>query len=297
MKKTLSTVQEIHKKYNFEYFPLSDFLNVKNFTNGDNIFVISIECETIIEGFNERRFINNWEAFCTQEDLKDILDHPDKIDFEEVNNSKYTNKTNLFLAKKDYIDFFTKYGEEGSTLSDYYNKKSPPMLDCDFLSALKSDDYRVLEYCKETNIPYYFKDEDNNLFFAPIHLDYIMANINEKEFDLPALLSFLKEKDNLVFSDNQRRHNLYQSPLDENKKLEDFILEVPYYNRNDDDDEKYYLDFFVLPNQDEAKQILEWKEVHNNFSDIHSYQQYIIHHVLDGLAFKNNKNPSKKFKY
>lgn len=294
MKKSTKTEQKIYKEYNFEYYPLSDFINVNNFTHGKNAFVLSVNCQTIIKGFGEDKFESKCQVICSKEDLENMLKFPENINFNTLNNLNYLNKTNLFLASDEYINFYTQYGERGSSLAEYYGATQPPTFKGDLLEALKNNEYSIFEYCQETDIPYYLKDKDNHKFFAPIRLDYIMAEINEKVFNLDALLMFLKDKDNIILCNDDRKAKFFKTPLKENQNIKDFILEIPYYNREDEDDAKYCIELYLMPNKEEAQQISEWKENKDKSEDIYSYQQYIIHHVLDGLAFR--KNVTNRFK-
>ena len=249
----------------------------------------------MINGFGEDKFESKCQLICSKEDLENMLKFPENIKFNTINNLNSSNKTNLFLASDEYIKFYTQYGERGSSLAEYFGATQPSIFKGDLLKALRNNEYSVFEYCQETDIPYYFKDKDNHKFFAPIRLDYIMAEINEKEFNLDALLMFLKDKDNIILCNDDRKTKFFKTPLKENQNIKDFILEIPYYNREDENDAKYCIELYLMPNKEEAQQISEWKENKDKFKDIYSYQKYIIQYVLDGSAFR--KPNSKKLRF
>ena len=72
-----------------------------------------------------------------------------------------------------------------------------------------------------------------------------------------------------ILCNDDRKAKFFKTPLKENQNIKDFILEIPYYNREDENDAKYCIELYLIPNKEEAQQISEWKENKDKFKDIY----------------------------
>ena len=304
MKKTKEIDYSVKTLYEIEHRPLSDFTSVKNFTDGEDLHVISFKTTVQKSGFYSYTTASQAEKIIHKFHLDELIANPEK---EETINKSYKNENPIWLVKKDFLNEITEFGRN-TNLHQVLNIKKNDInqfISKDVLKDASNKDYQFVEFVKNENSIYAWRDSENNIYMEPMIFNYISANLENETYDLDSLVEHLLKRDDIAFLTNSESRNvkLLKCPMEINgneKEIGNIIDDIPGYNASDERNETICIVYY--PKTKDADKIINWKRSKES-QEIWNIDNFIIREVLGCKAFLNKKAvpeeeqvPKRKFK-
>lgn len=283
--------------YEMDSVPLSTLTNVSNFKNGDDLLAFYLSNKTCISGVFSKETTVNQEGIITKQKYQELIENP-----HDVNLMK--NTTGVYFVNKDYLKYLSKYGQYGSlaklenqkecSMNDFFNEKP--------FSDGEKEENEFIEYIKNKKGQVCIKNSDGQYFMSPFILNYIGADLDNKNYHLDEMVEYLIQRDDLAFIiENNYDKKLIKCPIvGAVDGLDKIIADIPYYNAEDDCSETINLVYY--PKSEEVQKIMNW-ELEKNNPEIWNVDNYIVRVILGCEKFRVNpiveeqkEVPKRKFK-
>lgn len=163
-------------------------------------------------------------------------------------NNRLTRMTSLTMFKKNIEDYFLK---NNPNTCEFFKKLESYEIKKPYSYMKNNDNWGLYIYdnCSWSLFDYNGEELPKGIFFS-----YIDACVDNSNYDLEEMLELLKNRNDVVFKDNQNK-----------------ILSIPSYNCN-----RYthsYLEFLWIPNPETFKKVKEFRDSYNRYN-------YIIENIF-----------------
>jgi hypothetical protein len=292
MEYTYTTQTIIDTNYKLTYEPLSTYTAIDNFTNGNNLFILSATKHSIVSGPVPEDNNNLFETIIDNDTLQQIVNTPYNI-----HNILQQSDTKIKLVKKDFLPFITQIGTNGY-LERITNTKYDKTPINDFIKCANSPDYEFIEYVGSQNCDAW-KNSKGDLFCPPIKLDYIDAQLHNKKYNLDDLIEHLLPRDDIAFIIQNPKPTLLRCPLiHDNKQIQHIIEDIPYYNAEDGKDESISVIYY--PKMQEIQKLIDWKYDNKFYSLALFIMNDIINtstqYLKEPISPESYEQPKRRFK-
>lgn len=308
MKIVKNTAYTVSSKYDIEFEKLSDLTEIKNFKDGEDLYVINLDSKTITTGVFEKTSTDNFNNVIDKDLLDKIIENPEKIEEFRMN---FTPQQPVYLVKKEFLPLFVEYGTRNvGQLLDNETKDLHiySFISHDIIADSNNEEYMFIQYIKSQNHDQTYIDNTGKKYMEPYILDYCMANLSNGDYDLDDLVEHLSQRDDIAFvieGKKYHEHLLLKAPLNGNEKGIDKIIEdIPHYNADEERNECITIVYY--PKDEHIDKILNWnqKDPENDKKGIYSIQSFIVKEILGGIKFAKNlpepvkeeSIPKRKFK-
>lgn len=282
MKITKETEFVTKNFFEIDSVPLSEFTDVSHFKNGATMFAVSFNNKTVISGAIQKETEYKFEGILSANQKNELVKNPLGFNFNK-------NTNGVYLVKKDFLDYFTKYGQYGQ-LAKVDDKKELNFND--FISSKPfsegaDDSYEFVQHMSGHNDGHFvLKNKDGKLFMPPFVMDYIAAHLDNGNYHLDELIEHLIKRDDVAFlvEKDWRKEAILRCPLKGDEEgVDKIIRNIPYYNSEENRNETINLIFY--PKSEDIEKILNWKENKDN-PEIWNVENYIVRVILDCEKFR-----------
>lgn len=288
MKYSKDTQFITNSHYEIDAHPLSDFTDVTNFnpvglSSEDRMFVVKHKQHVKVSGVFNKEETKEVEGFITGKELNDLVENPHATNL--ITGGKHTT----FLVSKDFLDYFTKYGQYGQLAKLVGNEElnfSKFVSKTPFTEG-KSKDKEFIQFAGKHSDEPVWKNTEGKLFMAPFVFDYIGANLDNGNYHMDELIEHLMKRDDVAFlvEVDFRKEKILSCPLHGNEEgVNKIIRNIPYYNADEGRNETINLIYY--PKQEDIEKIISWKENKKEHPEIWNRENYIVRVILDCEKFR-----------
>ncbi len=282
MKFSKETQYIVENHYEAEAFPLSDVVNVSQFKNGQDLWVVCFVNKEKVNGYLNRESEKSFQVITTKEKFKEFEKHPE-------NAKADSGKASVYFVKKEFLPYLTQCGQWGQ-LANINKQKEQNVNDFqvkDVFNQAKSEDCEFIEYVENPGDRQVWKDSNGKLYMAPFVLDYIQAHLDNGTYHLDELVEYLMNRDDVGFivEKKWRESEILHCPMSGNEDgVSKIISDIPSYNAEDGKDETITLVYY--PKSEDIGKIMNWKEDKANYPGIWNVENFIIRVILDCEKFR-----------
>ncbi len=262
--------------------PLSEMTDVSHFKNGSSMVVVSFSNKTVVTGEFNKESEYHFEGILSGNQKNDLVKDPLNFNFNK-------NTTGLYFVNKDWLNYFSKYGQYGQlaklddkkelNFNDFINKAP--------FSEGKNNGYEFVQHVSgHADGHFVLKNKDGKLFMPPFVMDYISAHLDNGNYHLDELIEHLMKRDDVAFlvEKEWRKEAILNCPLKGNEEgVDNIIRDIPYYNAEDNRNETVNLVYYPKP--EDIEKILNWKE-NRSSPEIWNVENYIMRVILDCEKFR-----------
>ena len=296
----------IHE-YSISHAPLSSFVDVKNFVNGENFHVVQIEKGTEIHS-----------KICLTKTLDKIIEDP-KVIYKTKNEVDSDNY--IWLVKSEFLNNLSQFGWH---LSRYLREiEGSPEYDVlkgvskNVLKDFSNPEYQFIQYVPNEHNQQCYKNSKNEYFMSPFLLDYINGRIENETYLLDDFVENLSHRDDIAFMANmdrwtKKKIKLLHCPLKGDEEDIGGIISDIQHNLEEGDtrpieSEEVHLVYY--PKKQDIERILKWSQRVDAYTPegkkwrTFSIQTFIVQDILGGKQFYKDppkdevETPKRKFKH
>lgn len=281
MKITKQTEFTTKNYFEIDDVPLGNFTNVEHFTNGDKTVVVSFKNKKVVEGFFQSEEEFNFEQIMSENRKNQIIKNPHTFE-------KQNKEPKLYFVSKEYLPYLKKYGQYGQLAKlDGKEESNIHSFICDKpFTEGNNPQFEFIQYVENKNGHILCKNNKGELYMPPFVMDYIAANIDNKNYHLDEMIEHLMSRDDVAFIVEKawRKEIVLACPLKGNEEgINKIIREIPYYNADDGRTETINLVYY--PKHDAIEKIMNWKQDKEN-PEIWNVENYIMRVLLDCEKFR-----------
>jgi hypothetical protein len=293
--------------FTIRYAPLSSFVDVSKFIDGDKFYVVEVKNENQVHSH-----------ICMQKNLEQIFENPQSIKgrLNTVETENY-----IWLVKDEMLTNLTKYGWH---LSRHLRQIEgvPEVNPMDDISKNNFEDYQKPGYQFVQRIDnehnqQTFMTSKGEYFMAPFRLDYNEAQLEDKTYLIDDFVEELSHRNDVAFLTNMDRWankpvKILHCPLKGDEEdiggiISDYEHHLEDGEEKGSETEKFDLIFY--PKKEDIPKILKWSRAVEPYTpegrkwQIYSIQRYIVQEILGGRQFLKNppqdevELPKRKFKH
>lgn len=278
--------------YTLKYLPLSDFVNIEHFIDGNQLYLSELKINESKTGFYNTNNKSSVVKIINHKHLTELLEHPEH--YISLNDT-YKLTYPVHLVRKDFLPEFTLYGNDYNNLGQMLNLKIPSFneqLSNNLAKDSINPDFEFLQSVPNENHLQVFLDSKGTKHCAPFIFDYCFAQLDNANYDLDAVVDFLSKRDDVAFlikHDGYRKYSLLECPLQSDEKYMGKIIEdIPHYNADEDRNET--INIIYRPKQQDLDKILMWQDnIEDKNQDIFNLATFIIKKVLNCQQFSTQK--------
>lgn len=292
--------QFIKNQYNMEYYSLSDYIDVSNLEEGNQLYLFSMEQITTITNLGDKKNSKKFQQILNQKQLDYVLENP------HLTQSIPKKATTVTLVRKEILEDYRKYGHNDYLRGQNPKKEYPEL---DFLKDIHSPEVFVVEYKSATTLNFksVFKTSTNEYYCEPFSLNYSNAELHDGKYHLDELIEHLSTKNNLAFCiDVNRKPQLITTPFnDKTENIEKIIEDIPSYNISEKEKEAIHIIYY--PTTEELMKLKQWdnpeNKEYNKNKEIYTIERFILSEILGAsnyikVPLKNEEPliPARKYK-
>jgi hypothetical protein len=288
------------------YAPLSSFVDVSKFIDGDKFFMVEVK--------NEHELRSH---ICVQKNLDKLLQEPQSIKgkLNTIETDHY-----IWLVKNEFLDSLTKYGWH---LARYLRElegvpKKDPLEDIskDNFKDFSSPEYQFVQCIPNEHNKQTFMNSKGEYFMTPFSLDYNEADLHDETYLIDDFVEHLSHRDDVAFLANMDRWankpaKIFHCPLKGDEEDIDGIISDYEHHLEDGETktaETEKFDLVYYPKKEDIEKILKWSQRVEPYTpegrkwETYNIYRYIAQDILGGKQFfkyppqDEVEPPKRKFK-
>ncbi len=255
------------------------------------------------------------------------------IKLSDYKNTKNLSSQNIFIKDEQitdennhryflhHIDFLHLFREKNHLLNEEISKKFQELsyYEKPFADKLKDPCFQLVEFIHQDFHSFRILKSSDDIYMAPLGLDYIYAGLHDGSYYLDELTEFLSSRSDISFiiydHENKSRKEL-RCPLSvhhyEDKEIGSIIYDIQHHlgENESQPEENEGLSIFFRPSTAQIDKLLEFQKEFNQNKEyrlsyvsrqIYNVEQFVVRDLLGGEEFfkhppKEELKPIRKFK-